>query len=149
MEPMLKERKPRAKLPTIKSLVTKADKLCSLYVRQSHADKHGNVKCISCDTVMHWRKAHNAHWINRDCYPLRWTTDNLRPACQACNVFNKEKHLREYTLNLLDELGRTRLDWMREMTNMEWAGKPPKRDVLEQNITIYQEMLEDNWYETH
>ncbi len=99
----VQEVKKQTKLPT---LIAKADKVTSLYIRQKYADHAGMVKCVSCPTVLHWKEAHCAHWIGRAAKATRWMEENLAVACPSCNVFRKELHQREFTLFQLDRYGR-------------------------------------------
>ncbi len=105
--------KPKPKRPSLPSLITKADKLTSQYIRQKHADYSGNVKCISCPTVLPWKEAHCAHFIERGKKATRWLEENLHPACPSCNFYRKEIHMREYTLAMIDLYGREALDHLR------------------------------------
>src|SRR5512139_4239251 len=88
-----KTKKKKAKLST---LVDKADKLASQYIRQKYADHAGKVTCISCGTVLHWKDAHCAHFIERGKKATRWLEENLHPGDASCNVYRKEFHMREY-----------------------------------------------------
>ena len=105
--------KPKPKLPKLSTLIAKADKITSQYIRQKHADANGNVKCISCDKVIHWKESQCAHYIGRASKATRWMEENLRPACASCNVFHKEFHMREYTLKMIDFYGRDFVDELR------------------------------------
>lgn len=106
-----KSKKPKKiKLP---ALIAKADKLVSQYIRQKYASKDGMVVCISCDTVLHWKDAHCAHYIGRASKATRWMEENLRPSCPSCNVYRKEFHMREYTLKMIDFYGRDFVDELR------------------------------------
>jgi len=110
--------KPRLKLVKLTALIDKADKITSQYIRQKHADANGNVKCISCDTVIHWKGSHCAHYIGRASKATRWMEENLRPACPSCNVYRKEFHMREYTLKMIDFYGRDFVDELRGLARM-------------------------------
>ena len=96
----------KSKRTKLSTLIDKADKLTSLYIRQKFADDNGNVQCISCDTVLPWQELHCAHYIGRAAKATRWLEENLHPACPRCNYFNKEYHMREYTLKMIDLYGR-------------------------------------------
>lgn len=103
----------RPKQPKLTTLIEKADRITSNYIRQKHADIHGNIKCISCDTVLPWKESHCAHYIGRASKATRWMEENLRPACPSCNVYRKEFHMREYTLKMIDFYGRDFVDELR------------------------------------
>lgn len=103
----------RPKQPKLTTLIEKADRITSNYIRQKHADSNGNIKCISCDTVLPWKESHCAHYIGRASKATRWMEENLRPACPSCNVYRKEFHMREYTLKMIDFYGRDFVDELR------------------------------------
>lgn len=103
----------RAKRPSLPALIRKADEVTSLYIRKKYADDNGNVKCVSCQTVLPWKDSHCAHFIGRAKKATRWMEENLHPACPSCNVFRKEMHMREYTVFMLDFYGRDFVDELR------------------------------------
>ena len=111
-KPIKKSKQKRQKIST---LVDKADKLASQYIRQKYADHAGYVTCISCDTVLHWKDAHCAHFIERGKKLTRWLEENLHPACPSCNVYRKEYHMREYTIKMIDLHGREFVDELMAM----------------------------------
>lgn len=112
---MITKKKTKPKLIKLNTLIDKADKITSQYIRQKHADSNGNVKCISCDTVLSWKESHCAHYIGRASKATRWMEENLRPACPSCNVYRKEFHMREYTLKMIDFYGRDFVDELRSL----------------------------------
>jgi len=116
----LKPKKPKAKKskrPSLPSVIRKADEITSRYIRTKYADENGNVKCVSCDTVLPWKEMHCAHFIVRGKKMTRWLEENLHPACCSCNSFRKEHHMREYTLFMTDFYGREFVDELRAMEN--------------------------------
>ena len=137
--PSPKTKKKKAKLST---LVDKADKLASLYIRQKYADHAGNVTCISCDTVLPWKESHCAHYIERAKKPTRWMEENLKPACPSCNVYRKEFHMREYTLKLIDMHGR---DFLADLKKLAGKTLSPSevRTLAEEAIEYYGKALHD------
>ncbi len=70
------------------------------------------VKCISCDKRLPWQEAHAAHWISRGRASVRHDDTNVHSACAGCNVYHKERHMRGFTLAMLDLYGRDHLDWL-------------------------------------
>jgi hypothetical protein len=132
-----KGKKPkRAKLST---LITKADVLASQYIRQKYADHAGNVNCISCDKVLHWKDAHCAHYIERTHKQTRWMEENLKVACCSCNTFRKEFHMREYTIKMIDWYGRGFVDELRKMAKKTLSAAEV-RALAEEAIEYYGEI---------
>jgi hypothetical protein len=107
--------KKRTKLTPLPSLIEKADRITSQYIRRKFADHAGNVTCITCGKVLHWKEAHCAHFIGRSAKATRWLEENLHPACCGCNTYRKEFHMREYTVYMVDMYGRAFVDELREM----------------------------------
>lgn len=129
----------KAKLPT---LIAKADKLASQYIRQKYADHAGNVTCISCDAILHWKDAHCAHYIERAKKPTRWLEENLHPACPSCNVYRKEFHMREYTLKMIDTYGRDFLDEIKSLARKSLSASEV-RNLADEAIEYYGTKLKE------
>jgi hypothetical protein len=140
MKPTSKLR-PKPKLQKISTLIDKADKITSQYIRYKHADHAENVKCISCDAVIHWKESHCAHYIGRASKATRWMEENLRPACPSCNVYRKEFHMREYTLKMIDFYGRDFVDELRALARKVLSASEV-RALAEQAITEYTTALQ-------
>lgn len=101
----------KKKLPTLSRLEDKLDKLVSEFVRRSHADQGGTVRCVTCPKLMFWKEADCGHWVKRQHRAVRWDERNLGPQCQRCNHFmggvqdEFSKHIiAEYGLHTHDEL---------------------------------------------
>jgi hypothetical protein len=133
----IKAKPKKAKLST---LIDKADTLASKYIRMKYADSAGMVKCISCPTVLPWKEAHCAHFIERGKKATRWVEENLHPACPSCNVYRKEHHMREYTLAIVDLYGREKIDEFREAAKAV-LGASQVRQLAEEAIEYYSEAL--------
>jgi hypothetical protein len=127
----------KAKLST---LIDKADKLASQYIRQKYADHEGYVKCVSCDTILHWKDAHCAHFIERGKKATRWLEENLNTADASCNTFRKEYHMRGYTLFMMDTYGREFVDELRELEK-KTLSQSDVRKLAEEAIEYYGEKL--------
>ena len=130
------KQKTKSKRVKLSTLIEKADRLASLYIRQKYADHAGYVTCISCDTGLHWKDAHCAHYIERGKKASRWLEENLKPACCGCNTFRKEFHIREYTLKMIDLYGRDFVDSLRESAKRT-LGATEVRILAEEAIEYY------------
>jgi len=75
------------KKPTVTKLKKKLDTIFSKYVRLSHADKSGFVKCFTCDVKKYWEKdgMQAGHFISRKHTITRWDLKNVMPQCYSCN----------------------------------------------------------------
>ena len=128
--------KGKAKKAKLSTVIDKADKLASQYIRQKYADHAGNVKCVSCDSILPWKESHCAHFIERGKKATRWLEENLHVACCSCNAFHKELHMRGYTLFMLDTYGREMIDELRELEKKTLSASEV-RDLAEEAINYY------------
>lgn len=85
---------------SLSSLIHKLDGLVSEVVRRSAANEYGQVACISCGKIMHWKEADMAHFVRRGNNATRFNLINLAPACVQCNRFNEDEHLRVWAEKL-------------------------------------------------
>ena len=81
----------------------------SRYIRAKYATD-GYAQCVSCDEVKPIAEMDCAHFIPRGKAATRFTEENAHPACQGCNRFRKENHMRMYTLFMIDTYGREFVD---------------------------------------
>ncbi len=144
---MIIKKKPRKttvknKRASLSSLIRKADTITSQYIRQKYADSAGIVKCVTCDTKLHWSQSHCAHFMERANKATRWLEENLHPACPSCNVFRKEYHKREYTLYIIDMYGREKIDEFKSLTS-EILNSSKVRFLAEEAIKYYSEQLKE------
>ena len=89
-----------------KNLIKSLDKVFSEYIRRSHADENGIVKCYTCDKKAYWKGEgmQNGHFISRKSRILRWREDNCRPQCYSCNChFYGRQYI--FSRNLNNEFG--------------------------------------------
>lgn len=83
-----------------------ADKWFSLYIRLSNADWRGYVQCYTCTKIAHYKDyMPNGHFISRKSSTLRFSEDNCKVQCYACNVMLKGNYIK-YTMRLIKEHGK-------------------------------------------
>lgn len=75
------------KKPSRKTLVDKADKVFSEYIRRRYADDNGVTECFTCGKKDHWKKLQCGHFQSRKHYATRWNEENCQVQCAGCNVF--------------------------------------------------------------
>jgi hypothetical protein len=137
VKPTPKKAKPKKKRQTpLPTLIAKADKVTSTYIRQKYADHAGNVTCITCGKVLPWQSAHCAHFIGRGSKGTRWLEENLHPACPGCNCYRPEVHLREYTLFIIDTYGREKVTELKQIASEVLSGSQV-RQLAEEAIDYY------------
>lgn len=79
-------RKRKGKATPIRSLIAKADREFSKYIRMRDADEGGTVSCVSCGSLHHWRDVHAGHWIKRQHQAVRFDERNVAAQCVRCNL---------------------------------------------------------------
>jgi len=73
--------------PSRKTLVNKADKVFSEYIRRRNADARGFTECFTCGKVDYWKNLQCGHFQSRKHYSTRWNETNCQVQCASCNVF--------------------------------------------------------------
>jgi hypothetical protein len=134
--PISSKTKAKPKKAKLSTLIDKADKLASQYIRQKYADHAGNVVCFTCDKVLPWKDSHCAHFIGRMSKATRWMEENLRPACPSCNVYRKEFHMRQYTMKMIDFYGRPFVKEL-ELLEKKTLSQSEVRALAEEAIEYY------------
>jgi len=83
-------------------------KVFSVFIRLRDAklyNKKGYVKCISCNTVKHWKEMEAGHYIAKgSSYALKYEEKNVNAQCKSCNNF-KSGNLINYRINLVIKWG--------------------------------------------
>lgn len=101
---------PRKKTKTISQLKKLADTRFSRFIRIRDSDRNGMIKCITCPSKVHWKKAHNCHFIGRWNYKYRRDEKNCNAWCCSCNTYHSERHMKHYTLIMIDRHWRGRVE---------------------------------------
>ena len=71
----------------ITKLKKKLDAIFSKYKRLSEADEEGMVICITCGKRLHYKEAHNGHFVPRQVLVTRFNEINTSPQCCGCNTY--------------------------------------------------------------
>lgn len=105
-----KQERMKAKAGLSKSkLRDKLDAIFSKYIRLKYSDKNGYCRCISCGKVFPWNEIQNGHYMSRRYMSTRFSEDNCRPQCVACNIFN-QGNIQMYRRALIKQIGEQRVD---------------------------------------
>lgn len=103
---MKRKRRKRTKQATKKD---KLDQVFSRFIRLKYADDRGYSTCYTCGIDEHIKRLHCGHFVSRNHLAGRFNEANCRPQCISCNIFKSGMN-KEYTLMLIDEVGREEVD---------------------------------------
>ncbi len=100
----------KSKKTSSASLKNKLDAVFSQYIRLKYAmPNSGMCKCISCGAIKHWSEIQNGHYMSRRYMATRFSEDNCRPQCVACNIFN-QGNVQMYRRGLIEQIGEKRVN---------------------------------------
>ncbi len=69
----------------IPDLIKQCDYLFSRLLRQSNANKDGEVECFTCSAKKNWKEMEAGHYVGRSNMLLRFHPFNVRVQCNTCN----------------------------------------------------------------
>ena len=98
-----------------------AKKTCDMwfskYVRIRDANHNGLCKCVTCNTVKHWKEMECGNFKSRRFMAKRWNEQNAHAQCKSCNKYNAGEQYRhgieidllygEGTADYLEQLSRS------------------------------------------
>lgn len=99
-----------------KTLEDKLDDVFSDYIRLRDADYRGYVRCYCCGYPIHWKMAHNSHFMNRWHTGTRYYPPNCHSCCSICNT-SLGGNLKAYEEHLKRDFGDTIIEVLTMMKN--------------------------------
>ena len=125
----------KKKLPKIRTLMNKADRLFSLFIRHKYM-VNGIIYCYTCNKKMLLKEAQNGHYMSRRHLATRYHVDNCRPQCYGCNVCGYGKK-EEFAIKLECEYG---YGVLQELHTQAMKVIPNSREFLNGILAIYGEV---------
>jgi hypothetical protein len=126
-----KKKKKKKKLQTRQACIRLLDKYFSLFIRHSKSDKKWIISCVSCKKKLHWKEAHNCHYIDRAKRRYRRDVRNCYPWCVSCNMYRQQYHMRHYTVFMINEYWQDVVDSMlSDDHKIQKVSTPEIRDLL-------------------
>lgn len=121
----------------LSSIIDDLDAIFSHWVRLSAAGKDGMLNCYICDKPVHWKEAHNMHYIKRGAsLYLRHDPRNNKAGCEGCNKWKDGNYI-EYAKKLEAETpGITEILYQEGNTSYH-----PSKSELKQLISEYSEKI--------
>lgn len=99
-----------------KELKNKAWIAFSRAYRLRNADENGRTTCYTCGNVDEWQKHQVGHFVPGRGNAVLFNEECVRIQCAACNVF-KNGNYTEYTLRMIDEVGREKVEELLALKN--------------------------------
>lgn len=87
--PPQKKVKRAEKQKTLPQLIDDLDDIFSIWVRRTHEEENGVIRCFTCRRPMLFKTAQNGHFITRKKMSVRWEPKNCKPQCYVCNILNE------------------------------------------------------------
>lgn len=79
--------------------------LFSRHIRLKYADDNGQVRCVTCGSIWHWKEIHAGHYIPKSRgLSVYFEERNVHPQCVACNTYHHGA-LDKYALFLQEKYG--------------------------------------------
>lgn len=97
-------------------LVKKLDQIFSKYIRYYYADANGYVSCYTCGTTKPVKEMQCGHFQSRRHYATRWHTNNCKPQCVKCNMFEQGQQF-IFGNKLKAEIGEDRFNELLQLSN--------------------------------
>lgn len=122
-KPKKKVRKKRKRLTPLPTLIRKADKVFSKFIRE-----RDNYICVTCGKPGN----HAGHYIRRAHKKARWNPINVNCQCACCNTY-LDGNMDAYALYLVNKYG---IYILNELQTLKGTYKPT-REELEKIILAY------------
>lgn len=109
-------RKYEKKSIPLNSLKKKLWKIFSEYIRLRDSDEYGNVRCISCGSIRHWKDVHAGHYEKRGYLGTFVDERNVHGQCPRCNLYLNGNQS-AYAIALRKKYGETILEELDKLKN--------------------------------
>jgi hypothetical protein len=123
--------------PSRKTLINKADKIFSEYIRRRYTNDNGITECYTCGKKDHWKELQCGHFMSRKHYSTRWNETNCQVQCAGCNVFRYGEQYK-FGRNLDIEFGNGTADDLHQLSRQ--IVKYDNNDLIEM-IKHYEKKL--------
>ncbi len=129
------KRATRKKKQTLPQLKKKLWRIFSEYIRIKDSNSKGSIKCITCESVYHWKdpkgRMQCGHFFPKKGFPsLYYNETNTAPQCSYCNgVLEGAQYA--YSLYIKERYGQEVLDSLYKKTidYRKWKLQDPKKNV--------------------
>lgn len=147
----MKEEKMRQKLMLmpLNQLEKKADKEFQLRRRMEEANKDGIVRCITCNTIGHYKSFDAGHFIPRGHKGTRHEVINVWPQCKRCNKWLNGDHAR-YRDQLIKKIGKDGVEHLEASKDLpKWGPGTSYRDWCIEVFIYSHHLIKTNFREIY
>ncbi len=114
-------------------------KIISEYIRRKYSDDNGYCKCVTCETVKHYKQMQAGHFVPQAKGDgTRYIEENIHPQCYRCNI-NLGGFGAQYSQYMRDMYGQEKIDELLALSNLAIKITTPELLDLEQE---YKQKLE-------
>ena len=89
----------------------------SKYIRLKNADKNGNVRCITCNKLMHWKESQSGHFVDGRTNSVLFNEELVYPQCYRCNVLLHGNKVM-FTLFMLKKYSKKQIEQFERLKNV-------------------------------
>jgi hypothetical protein len=148
---MKKTKATRVKKRTLAQVKKDTWKIVSLAIRLRDCNVHGQVECISCNTVAYYIKdnIHAGHFFqSRNFSGVRWDLNNIHGQCAKCNIGLAGNQYR-YSVKLRQKIGEKSIELLNTKADEKFKETVVFLDELKQKCIniILQESKDKNLYD--
>lgn len=118
---------------TISSLKKKAWKLMSEFIRRRNADWKGEVQCVTCGLVKHWKQLQAGHFIPGRRNSILFDERNIHAQCYGCNVM-KQGNTVKYFRFMQRTYGDTVIEELEHLNTIDKQFQPKELEELIQDL---------------
>lgn len=118
---------------TISSLKKKAWKLMSEFIRRRDADWKGEVQCVTCGLVKHWKQLQAGHFIPGRRNSILFDERNIHAQCYGCNVM-KQGNTVKYFRFMQRTYGDTVIEELEHLNTIDKQFQPKELEELIQDL---------------
>jgi len=133
--------KTKPKKKNKKQLWKTAWEVFSGYIKKIATDWRGYCRCYTCGKIMNTENSgeiHAGHFRHGKHKENYFNPKNVKIQCRQCNYFGGDRIVKQYTINLIREIGMEEVEKLQNSKDKYWSNKD-----LEYVIKKYQILLKD------
>lgn len=109
----------------------------SLWIRLREANAYGITSCFVCHKPIHYKEAHNSHYIDRAHRATRYSDENCHVSCPPCNLLHNDN--KEPYTQAMEQWKKGITEYLKEISREVYNYT---RDDIKQLLSEYQHKLQ-------